>query len=505
MKLTTLVAAIVLLALAGCNGGADDATLARRALQLRTQALAGEFTACPRTSASSMPALRADSRCLLFKVPEDPMQPDGRQLGLQVMVVPAVRPLPEADPFVILVGGPGQAATLDGLAVLPVFQQIREARDILLVDQRGTGPLSPFKCELPDDELLWTAGLELQLQVQQDYLRDCLANSDADARFYTTDLAVHDLDAIRQYLGYSQLNLWGVSYGTRVALAYLKYHPDATRSVVLDGVAPAGILPLEATRDGERALLHVLDLCREESACNTAFPQLRQHYDELLLRHTTPVVITLRDGRSNDDRQLSFSTAALQATLFSMLYSRETARLVPLAIERLHAGDFSMLTGIAGTEAGINLPMHMSVICSEDVPLISAAELAQAAGGFLYDALVVPRIEGCKLWPSRELPDDYFAPVVSDKPVLVFSASQDPVTPRHWAQQVTATLPNAVEVEVTGVGHGVFAYGCARDLVATVVEQGSVAGLETACLIELATRPFFVNANGSVAVDDQGR
>ena len=501
-RLRCLIVVATTVGLTACSP-ADDAALVRRALQQRTSELAGEFTSCPRTSTSSLPALRADSRCLLFNVAENPDAPEGRQLDLQVMVVPAVRPLPEADPFVILVGGPGQAATIDGLAVLPMFQRIRESRDILLVDQRGTGPLSPFACELPDDDTAWDAGLELQLQLQQDYLTDCLAKIDADPRFYTTDLAVKDLDAIRQYLGYSQLNLWGVSYGTRVALAYLKYHEAETRTVVLDGVAPAGILPLEAARDGERALLHVLDMCREEAGCNAQFPALKAHYEELLLRHAVPQAIMIRDGSGNDKPQ-NFSASTLQSLLFSLLYSRETARLVPWMIERIYAGDFGALGGVGNASDSINLPMHMSVICSEDVPLIAAADLQQAQGSFMYEALVLPPIEGCKTWPSRTMPADYFAPVTSARPVLIFSASQDPVTPKRWAEQVAQTLPNSVQVEATGVGHGVFSYGCARDLVAELVEQGSVAALDTSCRAELSTRPFFVNANGSVA-DDPGR
>ncbi|MES2604356.1 MAG: alpha/beta fold hydrolase [Pseudomonadota bacterium] len=206
---------ILLLLLGACEPQQSDLALQRRALQLRTRELLNEFSACPRTSTSTMPALRADSRCLVFKVPENPQESGGRQLSLQVMVVPAVRALPEPDPFVILVGGPGQAATIDGLSVLPVFQRIRQDRDILLIDQRGTGPLSPLDCKPPEDDALMNAGAELLLQIQAEFLQNCLATLDADPRYYTTDLAVDDLEAIRAYLGYGQLNLWGVSYGTR--------------------------------------------------------------------------------------------------------------------------------------------------------------------------------------------------------------------------------------------------------------------------------------------------
>ena len=493
------------LLLAGCDAQQNELALQRRALQLRTQELAAEFHACPRTSTSLAPALRADSRCLEFKVAENPAQPDGRQLSLQVMVVPAIRALPEADPLVILVGGPGQAATVDGVALIPIFQRVRQHRDILLVDQRGTGPLSPLDCKPPDDSGLWNDATELVLQVQNEFLENCLRSVDADPRYYTTDLAVADLEAIRQYLGYSQLNLWGVSYGTRVALTYLKYQSEHVRTVVIDGVAPPGILPLAAANDGGLALQRVLSLCGEEAGCSAAFPDLRSHFDELMNRYATPQSITFTNASTGVSAPMLLSAGMLQGALFNLLYSRETARLIPLTIERAYARDFAVFGALQAAADQVNTLMHFSVICSEDIPLLDAGAVEAARGSFVYDTLVVPRIEGCKIWPSRQLPADFFTPVVSDKPVLLFSASQDPVTPKHWADQVAATLGNSVSVEARGVGHGVFAYGCAADLVADVVESGSVQDLDTACLDELGTRPFFVNVNGSVVADDQGQ
>lgn len=468
---------------------------------MRTQQLATEFHACARHSTSSLPALRADSRCLTFTVAENPELPDGRQLQLNVMVVPSIRPLPEPDPFVILVGGPGQAATEDGLAVLPLFQRIREDRDILLVDQRGTGANSPLDCEFPEDDALLQASAELLLQVQQEFLEQCLAEVDADPRYYTTDLAVQDLEAIRDYLGYSQLNLWGVSYGTRVALMYLKSFPERTRTVVLDGVAPPGVLPLEAALDGGRALQRTLALCAEETACRDAFPQLESHYRELQDRYAEPAALAIRDLNSGVTRTVNFSADTIQGALFSMLYSREAARLIPLTIERLYEGDLSVLGSLGGAaDGGINVLMHYSVICSEDVPRM--APVPDPAEVFVYRMLVEPRTEGCKVWPARQMPADFFEPVVSDKPVLIFSATQDPVTPRRWAELVAQGLSNSLHVEARGVGHGVFAYGCAPALVAAVVDSGSVAGLDPQCLDELKTRPYFLSVNGSVVRND---
>jgi pimeloyl-ACP methyl ester carboxylesterase len=498
-----------LLTLAGCGQqattGSSAATLdlQRRHLQLRTVELAAQFHACERSSTSMLPALRADSRCLKFTVAENPAQPDGRQLELDVMVVPSIRPLPEPDPFVILVGGPGQAATEAGLGLLPIFQRIREERDILLVDQRGTGANSPLDCEFPENDELLQANAELLLQVQKEFLEDCLATIDADPRYYTTDLAVHDLDAIRAWLGYGQLNLWGGSYGTRVALMYLKYFPQNTRSVVLDGVAPPGLLPLEAALDGGRALDRTLALCREEAGCNAAFPELQSHYRELLARYAEPRNLSIDDLNSGSARTVNFSAGTIEGALFSMLYSRESARLIPLTIERLYDGELSVLGSLADASSdAINVLMHYSVICSEDVPRMAAAGNPAADEVFVYQMLVQPRLEGCKVWPAREMPDDYFEPVVSDKPVLIFSASQDPVTPRRWGDLVAETLSNSVHVEARGVGHGVYAYGCTPGLVADFVDAGSASSLDVSCLDELKTRPYFLGVSGSVVHDD---
>jgi pimeloyl-ACP methyl ester carboxylesterase len=467
-------------------------------VQARKAGLANEFGTCPRDSTTALPGLVASSRCAVFRTPENPDEPDGREVALQVMVVPAIRPLPEPDPFVILVGGPGQAATVDALQVVPAFERIRRDRDIVLIDQRGTGRLSPFDCDFSDDDSLH-AESELLLAEQTRQLQACLDAIDADPRYYTTDLAVRDLDAIRQWLGYRELNLWGVSYGTRVALAYLKYFPDTTRTVVIDGVAPPGVLPLEAARDGKRALQRVFDLCREESSCATAFPQLRAHYEELRARYAEPVHVDLRDPNDGTVANIELRAEYIEGLLFQMLYSREASRLIPLFIEQLYAGNLQPLTWVNNTSAGVNVAMHYSVICSEDVPLVSEAELAAAASDpdvLVYDFLVLPRVEGCAVWPSRELPADFFEPVRSDKPVLIFSGMQDPVTPRRWGERVAETLPNSLHLVASGVGHGVFAYGCAADLISTFVANAALPR-STSCIEQLHTRPFFTTFGGS--------
>ncbi len=473
-------------------------------VQVRKADLAAEFGPCPRDSETPLPGLVASSRCAIFHTPENPDAPDGRQLDLQVMIIPAVRPLPEPDPFVILVGGPGQAATVDALQVVPAFERIRRDRDILLVDQRGTGKLSPFDCDFGEEDEL-QRGSELLLDQQTRLLQECLDSIEADPRYYTTDIAVRDLDAIRNWLGYNALNVWGVSYGTRVALMYLKYFPDTTRTVVIDGVAPPGILPLEAARDGKRALQHVLDMCREEARCAATFPDLATHYEELRARFSEPVHVDVRDPNDGALTDVELSTEQIEGLLFQMLYSREATRLIPLFIEQLHGGNLQPMTWVNNTSAGVNIAMHYSVICSEDVPLIPPADLAAAATDdsvVVYNRLVLPRVEGCNIWPSRTLPAEFFAPVTSDKPVLIFSATQDPVTPRRWGDLVGETLSNSLHVVVEGVGHGTFAYGCSADMIGEFVAAGSLAVIDTECIGDVGKRPFFTTFGGTGVADD---
>jgi pimeloyl-ACP methyl ester carboxylesterase len=492
------------LLLSGCDPAERAHALSMQHVQVRKGDLAGDFGPCPRDSETALPGLVASSRCAIFRTPENPDAPDGRQLDLRVMIVPAIRPLPEPDPFVILVGGPGQAATVDALQVVPAFERIRRDRDILLVDQRGTGELSPFDCEFTEDESLQEAS-ELLLERQARQLQDCLDTIDADARYYTTDLAVRDLDAIRDWLGYNALNLWGVSYGTRVALMYLKYFPDRTRTVVIDGVAPPGILPLEAARDGKRALDTVFAACREEARCNSTFPELAEHYAELHERYLEPVHVDLRDPNNGTVKDVELRGEYIEALLFQMLYSREAARLIPLFIEQLYAGNLQPLTWVNNTSAGINVPMHYSVICSEDIPLIAPDELAAAATDdsvFVYDLLVLPRVETCNFWPKRTLPAEFFEPVISDKPVLIFSATQDPVTPRRWGDRVAETLSNSMHLVAQGVGHGTFAYGCTAELIGEFVTTASFTTLDTKCIDDLGERPFFTTFGGSGAAGD---
>ncbi|MBL8058998.1 MAG: alpha/beta fold hydrolase, partial [Anaerolineales bacterium] len=203
---------------------------------------------------------QVDARCGTLAVPEDRARPDGRQISLRVAVVPAVSRSPRPDPLFLLAGGPGQAATEAFPAMIGAFEQVNQARDIVLVDQRGTGGSNPLRCLDPNDEsVLDEAAVTALLQA-------CPEKLNADLRQYTTEIAMRDLDAVRAALGYEQINLYGASYGTRAALTYLRLYPDRVRTLILDSVVDADFrLLLNASRDGQRALELAFARCQAEA------------------------------------------------------------------------------------------------------------------------------------------------------------------------------------------------------------------------------------------------
>ncbi len=261
--------------------------------------------------------------CGDYEVFEDRAKQSGRKIALHLAVIPALAPSPEPDPFVMLAGGPGQAATEAIAKVLPAFERISRRRDIVLVDQRGTGRSNPLDCETEDAH----ASLDEQLSSEQmdpEAIARCVKGYDADVRLYTTPVAMDDLDEVREALGYEKVNLWGGSYGTRAALVYLRQHGDRVRSVVLDGVAPTGmVLPVSFAQDGQRALTLLLDACAKDPACGKAFPNLaaalRRAAREVLRRQAggdggRSALRKARGGARLEDRvHLRAARAALRA------------------------------------------------------------------------------------------------------------------------------------------------------------------------------------------------
>jgi pimeloyl-ACP methyl ester carboxylesterase len=447
-----------------------------------------------------LPGLERQALCGTHEVWEDRAAKQGGRITLKVAVLPARRRAAEPDPLVVLAGGPGQGAIALAAQVAPLFSRLNDSRDIVLVDQRGTGGSHPLKCEEEGEPTLQALFEEA---LPEKRVRECLASLDADPRHYATPTAVADLDEVLTALGYAKVNLWGGSYGTRVALEFIRRHPGRVRTATLDGAAPAGMkLPLSFVDDGEVAFGKLLSDCEADAACRAAYPALRREVGELRERLArAPARLRIGDPVTGESHGVRVTQNVLLTGLFRPLYAPSLASLLPLAITRAAGGDFNPLLAqnleFAGRlEENLAVGMHLSVVCAEDVPLITPEDLDRAAQGFFGRALVDDFLRACSVWPRAALPPDFHEPVRADTPVLVLSGGLDPATPPRLGERVAATLPNARHAVAPNLSHGVSGHGCAPRLVEKFVREADARKLDVSCLQRLP-RPLFVLPAGA--------
>ncbi len=444
------------------------------------------------------PCADESGRCGVVEVPEDPARPDGRAIGLNVRVLPATGQETRPDPLFILAGGPGQAATDVAPLVAPLLGDVRERRDLVFVDQRGTGASNPLTCEI-DEEAALDSG---RVSLSREDVESCLAELDADPRFYATPVAMDDLDRVRDALGYEEINLWGGSYGTRAASVYMRRHPDRVRAAILDGMAPVHMsLPLHFAADGQRALDLALSACAEDPACAERFGSLGASIEDLLrsLDHDPPERVPVRHPRTGEWEEVPLGRDAVAAALRGVLYSPNLTTLVPLIVEQALVGDFGPLAVLSDPVGGpqLELGMFLSVVCAEDVPFLDRAEAERAGGDTIFGHFIVDAFaESCVHWPSGSIPDGYREPVRSDAPTLLLSGELDPVTPPHWADRAAETLPNSRHLVIPGTGHGTLRAGCVPSLIAEFLETADPRALDASCAEEISRPPFWTAPTG---------
>jgi pimeloyl-ACP methyl ester carboxylesterase len=447
--------------------------------------------------------LSIEARCANFEVPENPAEPAGRQIQLRVAVVPALNRRGPTDPLFVLAGGPGQAATDFYAATAPAFARVQRDRDIVLVDQRGTGASNPLTCEYPEEEEL----ADLTGEQIRKYTKNCLSvvQRRGNVSFYTTSVAVRDLDAVRGALGYESINLYGVSYGTRVAQHYLRRYPQRTRTLVLDGVVPPQqILAIDSSLQAERALAEIFGRCLADDACHRAFPDPAGEFRKLrqaLSRKSAEV--TVADPVAGKVTTEPFRLVHLQTAVRLLSYSPERAALLPLLIYEGARNNLAPLAAQAqmvseSIEQTISYGMHHSVVCTEDAPFFtsSAVDRHRLEQTYLGTTQLDGLIAICEVWPRGLMDPDFHAPVVSDVPVLLLSGSADPVTPPPYGDLARQKLRNSVHLILPGQGHGQIVVGCMPRLVAEFIGAGTTEGLDSECAKQVTPTPFFTSFAG---------
>ena len=427
-----------------------------------------------------------DGWCGHVRVASDPSKPQGRKIVLRVTVLPATRQ-PPAGALFYLEGGPGVPATASAVSVNAFFARVGRTRDLVMVDQRGTGGSSRLAC--PDRHVQ-----AADAEAVTGYLRACFARLDTDPRVYTTSVAAEDLETVRRALGYGKIDLYGGSYGATLAQAYLHQHPRSLRSVVLDsGSLPAVRIYDLSARNAERALDVQLARCAAVRNCARAYPHPRRQLDELLARPPRPVTSVTGKVllRSND----------IAWTVHELSETAEGAAIIPSAIDAAVHGDYTTLASAYGPngsnlDSRARLISYWVILCSEPWAAFDPATTARVGTGSYFAPAAVARAQffrrACRVVPKGFVPPAADALRVGRVPTLLLAGSADPLDPvanlRGWRR----LFPYGRLIVIVGAGHGTIEYPCIQRLIASFIERGNATRLNSACVRHVSLPPFLI-------------
>jgi len=447
-----------------------------------------------------------EALCGKVSRPLDAARDSGVRIDVHFAVLPALARNKKPDPVFFLAGGPGQSAIELAGPVSRMLARFGQRRDIVLVDQRGTGRSAALDCgdEPPTRPLREQLDPQQQLQRARSCLRSLQALPHGDLRHYGSTPAMADLDAVRQALGAERINLVGVSYGTRVALEYLRLYPQQVRRVVLDGVAPPDMaLPEASAADAQVAFDALLQSCEQDVACRARHPDLAQTWQALLAALPHPVSVA--HPLTGRDETLLLTRDMLLGMVRAALYAPTTAAALPAALEAAGRGSFGPLVGLASAlaparrQAALAQGMHFSVVCTEDLP----GPVTQTPAADFGEGLAPLYREVCAFWPRGELVAGFRQMVAAPVATLLLSGGIDPATPpRHGERVARALGPKARHEVVPNAGHGLLALPCMRDAVFRFVDAADDAkALRVAadCARDVPRPPVFVPPGAGAA------
>ena len=433
---------------------------------------------CPVAPPSGVP--ESAMECGYVTVPENRSKPDGTQVRLAVAIIKASQE-PVREPILYLSGGPGGPSLqgeMYGFGAAPISAAFLD-RDIIFYDQRGTGLSTPsLYCDEVEAFTLEVLKQGWSVEEAGDRydqgLRACrarLLDEGVDLAQYSSAISADDIADLMTALGHDTFHLYGISYGTRLALTVMRDHPERVTSAVIDSVLPPNVEG--ALADGQtftRSLNVLIDGCAADAECNAAYPDLEQTFWDLVASATAdPFEITINDVDGNPV-QISVDGNAIVQGAFTAFYSTDVIPLLPFAAYEIAAGNTAILTALAQqivfAFSGTAVGMTTSVRCSEETPFYTEEKLAQALVGVrqeIIDAgigittpeLLADSLALCDDWGTLPPPAIENQPVVSDIPTLVFAGQYDPVTPPEWGRLAAETLSTSYFFEFPATGHSV--------------------------------------------------
>ena len=468
-----------------------------------------------KTHSCHLDGLSEQLQCGKISVPENPQKPDGKQIDIHFAILPAIKDTHPSEALLAIAGGPGQSAIEHAAGFDRLLNKVRQQRDILLIDQRGTGLSNILNCEDAEATSMLSFNDE-----DVDIIADtekCLTQTDADITQYGSQTALTDFEAVRTYLGYQKLHLYGVSYGTRMAQLYMRHYPEALSTVTLDGVVPMQQSVVAIGSAIERGFELLMRDCASNQACHTQYPDLLADFKTVDQRLTTkPTEQSVRDPLTNEPSTLLLTRGKFNGAIRMGLYTPAIRALLPHAIHQAAKEDYQPILGIYALSAdgiGLAMGMHASVVCGEDIHRISDQMRKDAKESYISSTMMEGLEKTCEIWKVPAVADSFSEPISSDLPTLLLSGELDPATPPNWGALAAKNLTNAKHLISPFATHGVAAQTCANDLIADLVDSASVKKIDASCLEKDIRRSFYLNANsvepiistdaGTVAIADE--
>lgn len=464
--------------------------------------LALAFDACAADSAQvpsrlrpcSLPSFDGAAYCGALAVPEDPRRPGGRWLSIHYAVLPATGGPVLADPIVPLMGGPGEETIAAAAVLAQRFAPLRVDRDVLLVDQRGTGRSDALHCDLhAANDVASRLRHLLPPEPSQQCALAMRARADLDR--YTYAEVADDLERVRRALGYGPLNLSAGSYGTRSAQVFLRAYPQSVRTVYLGSVVPLDVpTPLTMARTAQAQFERVLDDCERDDACHAAFPGVRTELAAIMARLDAGQVRVTPPGVT---REVTLSRGRVAEWFRSRLYRPSDGAQLPWLVHQAYQGDWRPIaTGIldsaSGMASALSVGFFLTMTCREDVAFIADDDIAAATRGtFLGDYRVREQRKACEAWPATALPRGYRERVRSQAPTLFVSGEHDAASPPWFTARVAPGFAHRAEIVSRNQGHTEWSECVARHY-ARLVRDGSVRGIASGTCDDVSPPPFRV-------------
>ena len=458
------------------------------------------------------------ANCGYLVVPENRDDPGGTQVRLHVAVFPAATATPAADPVVYLEGGPGGHA-LAGLefSFEDRFAPFLDRSALIVFDQRGVGFSTPsLSCpELRQldidllDDILDPEERTVREIAAIEECRSRLTDSGVDVTQYNSRTNAADVADLRMALGLDEWNMYGISYGTRLALTVMRDDPSGVRSVILDSSVPLQTdLVSSIAGSADRAFDELFAACGESGACAATFPGLENTYHTLRNQlNGQAAQIEVTDFLSGDTYPAVLTGDDLTGLLFQSLYSEQLIPVLPDVLSDAAAGDLTGLEQLASlfftNDRFISVGMYLSVQCNEEYPFSTVGAVEAAVAAHPDAAPLFPDIDGefaeCAAWGAGTADDIEDDPVVSNLPTLVMGGQFDPITPPSFGMDAAASLPNSFFFEYPGLGHGVSsAHPCPLSMVLAFLDDPTTEP-DASCIASM-TAPAFLTP-GSLSVD----